>query len=357
VSLLEVHGLRTRFATDAGVLQAVDGVDLELEPSRTLALVGESGSGKSVTCLTVMGLLPGAKTHVEGEMRFKGRDLVAASRRELQRIRGNEIAMIFQDPLTSLNPVHRIGAQLVEALRLHRDVSRRDARDRAIEALHEVGIAEPARRVDDFPHEFSGGMRQRVMIAMALINEPDLLIADEPTTALDVTTQAQILALMRRLQADHGMAMIFVTHDLGVVAQIADEVAVMYAGKIVERAPVHAIFKQPRHPYTRGLLASVPSLDGPVQRLRSIPGTPPSLLHPPSGCRFHPRCALRIGGCDATVPPLHAASDNPEHLDACILDEQTKRAGGELGAAADRDEPANPGARADDVGARPGQAA
>jgi oligopeptide/dipeptide ABC transporter ATP-binding protein len=328
-TLLEVSGLHVHFATDDGTVRAVDGVGLSLGPARTLALVGESGSGKSVTCLAIMGFMRGHNVTTSGTVTFKGRDLLGMSARELRSTRGTEIAMVFQDPMTSLNPVYRIGAQLVEAIRLHRDIGRDAARTLALEALEEVGIPDARRRIDAYPHEFSGGMRQRVMVAMALINRPDLLIADEPTTALDVTTQAQLLALIARLQEERRMSVIFVTHDLGVVAQIADEVAVMYAGQVVERAPVHAAFRAARHPYTWGLLGSIPRLDSGQARLRSIPGAPPALRSPPDGCRFHPRCRHRMAKCSSVVPSLTPAPGDPLHLDACLLDEETKRREGQ----------------------------
>jgi peptide/nickel transport system ATP-binding protein len=323
--LLDVRNLRTSFRTDDGVVQAVDGVSFSLEPGRTLGIVGESGSGKSVTCLTLMGLNDRRTTRVEGEALFKGRDLLTLPRRELRALRGNEIAMIFQDPMTSLNPVQRIGKQLVEAVRLHQDVGVRVARARALELLKLVGIPHPERRIDDFPHHLSGGMRQRAMIAMALVNDPDLLIADEPTTALDVTTQAQILALIGRLRDELGSAVILITHDLGVVAEVADDVAVMYAAGIVEQGPVSAVFRAPRHPYTWGLFGSRPRLDRDVERLPQIPGSQPSLLSPPAGCRFHPRCAFAFGACHLERPPLRASPGDPEHRDACLLDDPTKQ--------------------------------
>jgi peptide/nickel transport system ATP-binding protein len=322
--LLDVRDLRTHFHTDDGIVHAVDGVTFSVEQGKTLGIVGESGSGKSVTCLTVMGLHNRKTTMISGEALWKGQDLVQMSPRRLRDIRGNEIAMIFQDPMTSLNPVHTIGRQLVEAIQVHREVSKRTARARALELLKAVGIPRAERRVDDYPHQFSGGMRQRVMIAMALVNDPDLLIADEPTTALDVTTQAQILDLMARLQREFGSAIILITHDLGVVAEVADEVVVMYAAQIAERGPVERIFNRPHHPYTWGLLGSLPRLDADLERLVQIPGQPPSLLHPPRGCRFHPRCAYVMNVCATDVPPLEPVSDDPGHLQACHLDEATK---------------------------------
>ena len=323
-TLLEVRDLRTHFTTDDGIVRAVDGVSFSVESGQVLGIVGESGSGKSVTCLTVMGLNDSRSTTSTGEVLFRGEDLLKASGRRLREIRGNEIAMIFQDPMTSLNPVHKIGTQLVEAVTLHQNVSGKQARARALEALKAVGIPRPERRIDDYPHQFSGGMRQRVMIAMALVNSPDLLIADEPTTALDVTTQAQILALLKKLQEEFGSAVIMITHDLGVVAETADDVVVMYAARIAEKGPVDAIFSQPRHPYTWGLMGSLPRLDADVERLEQIPGQPPSLLRPPPGCRFHPRCRYAMAKCIEQVPPLEALPYDSRHLQACHLDEATK---------------------------------
>jgi peptide/nickel transport system ATP-binding protein len=322
--LLEVNDLKTYFRTDDGIVKAVDGVSFSVEKGRTLGIVGESGCGKSVTCLTIMGLNNRRNTITTGEALFNGEDLLTMNARQLRAIRGDDIAMIFQDPMTSLNPVHTIGKQLVEAIQLHRDVTKKQARARALELLQAVGIPRAERRVDDYPHQFSGGMRQRVMIAMSLINDPDLLIADEPTTALDVTTQAQILELMNRLQREFGSAIILVTHDLGVVAETADEVVVMYAARIVERAPVDELFTRPHMPYTWGLLGSLPRLDTDTERLTQIPGQPPSLLNPPRGCRFHPRCPYVMNVCKETEPRLEPISTDRNHLQACHLDEQTK---------------------------------
>src|SRR5256885_7832379 len=280
MALLEVRDLKTHFRTDDGIVKAVDGVSFSIEKGETLGIVGESGSGKSVTCLTIMGLNPKRNTISSGEAIFKGENLLTMGSSQLRDIRGNDIAMIFQDPMTSLNPVHRIGAQLIEAIQLHRDVTKKQARGRALELLKAVGIPRAERRIDDYPHQFSGGMRQRVMIAMALVNDPDLLIADEPTTALDVTTQAQILQLMTDLQEDFGSAIIIITHDLGVIAEVADDVVVMYAAKVAEHAPVNNLFKRPHHPYTWGLLGSLPRLDADVERLLPIQGPPPSLPQP-----------------------------------------------------------------------------
>jgi peptide/nickel transport system ATP-binding protein len=324
MALLDVRDLRTSFRTDDGIVRAVDGVSFSVEKGKTLGIVGESGSGKSVTCLTLMGLNARRTTTVSGEALFKGRDLLQLSRSELRALRGNEIAMIFQDPMTSLNPVVRIGNQLVEAVRLHQAVSKRAARARALELLKLVGIPHAERRFDDYPHQFSGGMRQRAMIGMALVNDPDLLIADEPTTALDVTTQAQILTTLGRLRREIGSAIILITHDLGVVAEVADDVAVMYAAGIVEQGPVAAVFAEPRHPYTWGLFGSRPRLDRTVARLTPIPGMQPSLLSPPDGCRFQPRCRFAFGACLQARPPLRVSPGDPSHADACLLDEATK---------------------------------
>jgi peptide/nickel transport system ATP-binding protein len=324
MALLEVRDLKTHFRTDDGIVKAVDGVSFSIEKGETLGIVGESGSGKSVTCLTIMGLNPKRNTISSGEAIFKGENLLTMSQSRLRDIRGNDIAMIFQDPMTSLNPVHRIGGQLVEAIQLHRDVTKKQARARALELLKAVGIPRAERRIDDYPHQFSGGMRQRVMIAMALVNDPDLLIADEPTTALDVTTQAQILKLMTDLQKDFGSAIIVITHDLGVIAEMADDVVVMYAAKIAEQAPVDNLFKRPHHPYTWGLLGSLPRLDADVERLVQIRGQPPSLLNPPRGCRFHPRCPYVMGVCKTVEPELLPAGDERDHVQACHLDVATK---------------------------------
>ncbi len=324
MALLEVKDLCTSFQTQDGVLKAVDGVTFSVEKGQTLGIVGESGSGKSVTCLTIMGLNAKRNTISSGEALWKGKDLLRAKPGELRAIRGDEMSMIFQDPMTSLNPVHSIGKQLIEAVQLHRDVSTRVARARAVELLKAVGIPKAENRIDDYPHQFSGGMRQRVMIAMALVNDPDLLIADEPTTALDVTTQAQILELMKRLQEEFGSAIIFITHDLGVVAETADDVLVMYAARIVEQANVDDLFNRPQHPYTWGLMGSLPRLDVNVERLTQIPGQPPSLLRPPPGCRFHPRCPHVMEVCKTKVPELAPARNDVDHLQACHLDPETK---------------------------------
>ena len=324
MALLDVKDLRTSFRTEDGVVRAVEGVNFTVEKGQTLGIVGESGCGKSVTCLTIMGLNPKRNTVVGGEALWKGNDLLTMKPSDLRAVRGDEISMIFQDPMTSLNPVHTIGRQLIEAVLLHRDVTKRVARQRALELLKAVGIPRAETRIDDYPHQFSGGMRQRVMIAMALINDPDLLIADEPTTALDVTTQAQILALMKTLQEDFGSAIIMITHDLGVVAEIADDVLVMYAANVVEQAEVHDLFNRPQHPYTWGLMGSLPRLETDVERLTQIPGQPPSLLRPPSGCRFHPRCPYVMEVCKTTEPELVPTQREADHLQRCHLDEETK---------------------------------
>jgi peptide/nickel transport system ATP-binding protein len=325
MALLEVNDLKTYFRTDDGVVRAVDGVSFKVDKGQTLGIVGESGSGKSVTCLTIMGLNPRRSAMTTGHALWKGEDLLTARPSRLREIRGNEIAMVFQDPMTSLNPVHKIGDQLAEAMRLHEDVSKRQARQRGLDLLKAVGIPRAERRIDDYPHQFSGGMRQRVMIAMALINNPDLLIADEPTTALDVTTQAQILTLIERLQHEFGSAVIMITHDLGVVAEIADDVVVMYAAEIAEHGTTDQIFKAPHHPYTWGLMGSLPRLDQTVDRLVQIQGQPPSLLRPPSGCRFHPRCPYVMQVCKEVDPELAPAGEDVTHLQACHLDEETKK--------------------------------
>jgi peptide/nickel transport system ATP-binding protein len=324
VALLDVKDLRTSFRTEDGIVKAVDGVSFSVEKGQTLGIVGESGCGKSVTCLTIMGLNPKKNTITSGEALWKGQDLLTMKASALRQIRGSEISMIFQDPMTSLNPVHTIGRQLEEAILLHRDVTKKSARARSLELLKAVGIPRAEQRIDDYPHQFSGGMRQRVMIAMALINDPDLLIADEPTTALDVTTQAQILALMKTLQEEFGSAILMITHDLGVVAEIADDVIVMYAANVVEQAEVHDLFQRPQHPYTWGLMGSLPRLEADVERLTQIPGQPPSLLRPPNGCRFHPRCPYVMEVCKTTAPELRPTQRDQAHLQRCHLDEETK---------------------------------
>jgi oligopeptide/dipeptide ABC transporter ATP-binding protein len=315
--LLEVKDLRTSFFTDAGEVRAVDGVSFAVEAGKLMGLVGESGSGKTASVLSVMRLLPESARVVGGAVLFEGRDLLKLSEPEMRAVRGAKIAMIFQEPMTSLNPVFTIGSQIGEAVRLHQRTGRRETLERTIEALRLVGIADPERRVNDYPHQLSGGMRQRVMIAMALACEPKLLIADEPTTALDVTIQAQILDLIRELQVRLKLAVILVTHDLGIVAQYADDVTILYAARVMEQAPSAELFRNPLNPYTRGLLESIPGADGHRHhRLRAIAGTIPNALHPPSGCRFHPRCPMVIDECARVDPPLVAKA--PQHLVACI---------------------------------------
>ena len=324
--LLRVEDLRVEFPSEDGVVHAVDGITYEVHKGRTLGIVGESGSGKTVSSLTTLGLTRREGARISGRILFDGKDLVTLPEEQLRAIRGNDIAMIFQDPLSSLHPLYRVGAQLVEAVRAHRDVSKAQARARAIELLGLVGIPDPARRVDEYPHEFSGGMRQRAMIAMALMNEPKLLIADEPTTALDVTVQAQILALMERLQRELGMAILIITHDLGVVAEVADDIAVMYAGRIVEASSAEHLFASPEHPYTWGLLKSIPMLHGPREAdLVPIPGTPPSLISPPSGCHFHPRCPYVQPDHTRIDPQLEPVGDEPSHHVACLLESDVRR--------------------------------
>jgi peptide/nickel transport system ATP-binding protein len=313
--LLELRRLAVSFATDDGTVHAVDGIDLSLARGRTLGLVGESGCGKSVTSLAIMGLLPPENSKVKGEVRFEGRDLLTLDADTIRDLRGARLAMIFQEPMTSLNPAYTVGDQIVEAIQRHQGLSAADARARAIEMLRIVRIPSPERRVDDYPHKLSGGMRQRAMIAMALACGPDLLIADEPTTALDVTIQAQILDLMRGLRRDTGTAIILITHDLGVVAEMADDVAVMYAGQIVERAPVRDLFARPEHPYTVGLLGSIPRLDDKRERLPSIEGRVPDMTRPPEGCRFAARCPFVEPACSAAPPPLVEVA--PGHLTRC----------------------------------------
>ena len=327
MALLEVEDLTVHFDTDDGLVKAVDGVSYTVEKGSTLGIVGESGSGKSVSSMTVMGLTRARNAKISGRISFDGVDLLAASDEELRRVRGGELAMIFQDPLSSLHPFYRIGAQLVEAVRTHQDVSKAKARDRAVEMLGLVGIPDPSRSADSYPHEFSGGMRQRVMIAMALCNDPKLLIADEPTTALDVTVQAQILELLARLQDELDTAIVMITHDLGVVAEVTDDIAVMYAGKIVERGPKESIFARPEHPYTWGLLKSIPRLDTPRdQELVPVGGRPPSLIRRPEGCAFHPRCPYVREAHTRVVPELEPVPDAAGHAVACLLTHDTRHA-------------------------------
>ncbi|MBP6769376.1 MAG: ABC transporter ATP-binding protein [Reyranella sp.] len=314
--LLEVRGLRTHFHTDRGLFRAVDGIDFSVGRGRTVGLVGESGCGKSVTSLSVMGLVASPPGQVEADaILFEGRNILGLSADERRRLRGGKMSMIFQEPMTSLNPVHTIGQQIVEAIMAHTTLSPQAAKARAVEMLELVRIPSAKQRVDDYPHLLSGGMRQRVMIAMALSCEPALLIADEPTTALDVTIQAQILDLLQDLQRRLGMAMLIITHDLGVIAEIADEVVVMYAGKIVESAPVDALFADPQHPYTIGLLGSIPRIEVDRERLSTIEGSVPSPNNQPKGCRFAPRCPFADARCHAEPPPLRDLG--PEHRVAC----------------------------------------
>jgi oligopeptide/dipeptide ABC transporter ATP-binding protein len=326
-ALLSVRDLRVGFLTEGGPVQAVDGVSFELAPGEVLAVVGESGSGKSVSAQTILGLTRSPNARIEGSARLGGQELIGASDRELQAVRGARIGMVFQDPMTSFNPVYRVGAQIVEAIRAHRgDVGKREARERTIELLGSVGISRAARRVDDYPHEFSGGMRQRAMIAMALALEPEVLIADEPTTALDVTVQAQILALLERLNRERGLATILITHDLGVVAEVADRVLVMYAGRVVEQGGLDEIFYDPQHPYTWGLLGSLTRMDRDrPERLPQISGAPPSLQNLPQGCPFRPRCPHEFDRCPE-LPGLDARlAEAPAHLDRCWLGPEQKR--------------------------------
>jgi oligopeptide/dipeptide ABC transporter ATP-binding protein len=323
--LLQVNDLKVRFATEDGIVQAVSGISFELERGKVLGIVGESGSGKSVTAMTLMGLTRGVNARFEGEVLYKGTDLLKVSDEAMQDYRGNELGMIFQDPMTSLNPVYRIGEQITEAIKAHEHVDKRTARARAIELLRQVGIPNPDTRVDDFPHQFSGGMRQRAMIAMALSCNPSILIADEPTTALDVTIQAQIVDLVSRLKDDFNSAVIFITHDLGVIAEIADEIIVMYAGRVVERGTKRDVFYDPQMPYTWGLLGSIPRLDRPrPERLHTIEGSPPSLINLPEGCKFRPRCPHAFEKCKQE-PGLENRVGTPGHLDRCWLDVEFKR--------------------------------
>ena len=313
--LLDVRDLHVSFQTPDGVLEAVRGISFAVPAGKVLAIVGESGSGKSVSTQTVVGLTRGAR--VSGSARFEGRDLLTMTAAELRDVRGKGIAMIFQNPLSSLHPLYTVGWQIIEMIQAHDPVSRKQARARAIELLGLVGIPKPDRRVDEYPHQFSGGMQQRAMIAMALALNPLLLIADEPTTALDVTVQAQIVRLLRRVQQEFGTAIIMITHDLGVVAEVADEVMVMYAGRVMEMAPRHALFASPNHPYTRGLFGSSPRADVEEARLTPIPGQPPSLISLPQGCPFQPRCGNAIARCSTEAPPLLAAPDGAGHRSAC----------------------------------------
>lgn len=322
---LSVENLVVQFPTSDGIVKATSGLSYTLERGKTLGIVGESGSGKSVSSSAIMGLHRNTNAKVSGEIWLDGTELLSLSDRDMQSRRGSEIAMIFQDPLSSLHPYFRIGDQIAEAYLVHHKVSKADARKRTIEMLGRVGIPNPERRVDDYPHQFSGGMRQRVMIAMALINDPALLIADEPTTALDVTVQAQILDLLQDLQSEFNTALIIITHDLGVIAEVADDVLVMYAGRAVEYGSASDVLLRPAMPYTFGLIQSVPDVSGPVDRpLRPIPGNPPSLLNPPAGCSFNPRCTFKSlvpgGRCETELPELDQVASDPElHLKRCHL--------------------------------------
>jgi len=322
--LLDVLDLSVSFRTENGLVRAVDHLSLSISVGEAVGVVGESGSGKTVSMMAVMRLIRDPNAVVEGKVLLRGQDLMKLSQREMRAVRGGEIAMIFQDPMTALTPVHTVGWQITEQLRAHERLSRRQARVRTTELLAEVGISNPSRRIDDYPHEFSGGMRQRVMIAMALSCNPSLLIADEPTTALDVTIQAQILELLDRLQHELGMAVLLITHDLGVVAGHADRVVVMYAGRVVETARTDALFARPTHPYTEGLLAAVPRIDAPRARLHAIPGQVPAATAWPPGCRFHPRCPYAWEKCAAQEPPL-LETGTPGHTARCWLVTEPER--------------------------------
>jgi peptide/nickel transport system ATP-binding protein len=322
--LLDVRDLSVSFRTESGLVRAVDGLSFSIDLGDVLGIVGESGSGKTVSMLTVMRLVRDPNAITEGQVLYRGRDLMRLSQREMREVRGSEIAMIFQDPLTALTPVYTVGWQIAEQLRAHQSLTRSQAHARARELMVEVGIPNAARRIDDYPHQFSGGMRQRVMIAMALSCNPSLLIADEPTTALDVTIQAQILSLMKKLMRDYESSIVLITHDMGVVSQLAERIIVMYAGGVVEEGPKSAVFRDPQHPYTWGLLDSIPRLGRPrVSRLTGIPGAPPSPLAPPPGCRFEPRCAYRFDLC-STRPEL-AERAGPGRRDACHLDPAARK--------------------------------
>ncbi|WP_419998017.1 ABC transporter ATP-binding protein [Streptomyces boninensis] len=336
-SFLEVRDLKVHFPTDDGLVKSVDGLSFSLEKGKTLGIVGESGSGKSVTSLGIMGLhtvgqYTKKRAQISGEIWLDGEELLSAPRDKVRKLRGREMAMIFQDPLSALHPYYTIGKQIVEAYRVHHDVDKKTAKKRAVEMLDRVGIPQPDKRVDSYPHEFSGGMRQRAMIAMSLVNNPELLIADEPTTALDVTVQAQILDLIRDLQKEFGSAVVIITHDLGVVAELADSIVVMYGGRCVERGPAEKVFTQPQHPYTWGLLGSMPRIDrDQTERLNPVKGSPPSLINIPSGCAFHPRCPyadLPKDNVTRTVRPELAVvgSESDQHFSACHLSpEQRER--------------------------------
>jgi oligopeptide/dipeptide ABC transporter ATP-binding protein len=328
MSLLEVTNLRTVFHTERGTARAVDGVSFSVSAGEALGIVGESGCGKSVTSLSILRLIatPPGEIMEGSSVRLKGRELLSLTEKQMREVRGNDIAMIFQEPMTSLNPVHKVGEQVAEAIRVHRKVERREAWGRAVEMLRLVGIPAPDQRAHDYPHQLSGGQRQRVMIAIALSCDPDLLIADEPTTALDVTIQAQILDLLAELRERLGMALMLITHDLGVVAGVCDRVVVMYAGRIVEEGPVASVFANPRHPYTQGLLRAIPRLDAPEARLAVIPGQVPSPADWPSGCRFHPRCPFAWDDCRAAEPDLFDFSAS--HRSRCWLERTPTRTDG-----------------------------
>jgi peptide/nickel transport system ATP-binding protein len=321
--LLDVRDLVVQFPTDDGIVNAVSGLSFTLSRGETLGIVGESGSGKSVTNLAILGLLNPKRSTITGEILLHGKNLLEASPRELRDVRGKDVAMIFQDPFACLHPMYRVGAQIAEAVRAHQRVSKARAFDRAVEVLDAVGIPNPRERAKDYPHQFSGGMRQRAMIAMALVHNPSVLIADEPTTALDVTVQAQILELIDKVKRDFNIGVILVTHDLGVVAETAQSVMVMYAGRAVEQGAAADVFDRPQHPYTWGLLESMPSIEGKVAQLRAIEGSPPSVIHLPPGCPFHPRCPHRFEQCDKVRPPLVTIAGG--HKDACLLDADDKR--------------------------------
>ncbi len=315
-NLIEVNNLKTHFFTEEGVVKAVDGVDFSIKPGETVGIVGESGCGKSVTSLSIMRLVESPPGRiVDGEILFEGEDLTKFSEKEMRKIRGNDISMIFQEPMTSLNPVYTVGDQITEALILHKNLSKKEAKVQAVKMLKKVGIPLPEQRVDEYPHQLSGGMRQRVMIAMALSCDPKLLIADEPTTALDVTIQAQILDLMNGLKDEFGMAIMMITHDLGVIAEVSDRIAVMYAGKIVEYADAEELFANPSNPYTWGLLKSIPLLHKDIEKLFAIPGNVPSPLDFPDGCKFNSRCFLAEDKCYEEEPPLHEVKDG--HVSRC----------------------------------------
>jgi peptide/nickel transport system ATP-binding protein len=321
--LLDVRDLVVRFPTQDGIVNAVSGLSFTLSRGETLGIVGESGSGKSVTNLAILGLLNSKRSEVSGEILLHGKDLLRARPHELRDVRGKDVAMIFQDPFACLHPMYRVGSQISEAVRAHANVSKAKAFERAVEVLDAVGIPNARERARDYPHQFSGGMRQRAMIAMALVHNPDVLIADEPTTALDVTVQAQILELIDKVKRDFNIGVILITHDLGVVAETAQSVMVMYAGRAVEHGPAAQVFAAPQHPYTWGLLESMPSVEGKVAHLHAIEGSPPSVIHLPPGCPFHPRCPHRFDPCDKIRPPL--APIEGGHLDACHLDPDDKR--------------------------------